>query len=133
MIDKVLIKKSFKHKKKICFKFSLSVLLQMSNVSGQNEEEKLRRKLSELAGNLSEKGLSSDDEPGKKPFSVGRGPAGDKGGPPITLESLKDNELSSSSDELPTEAQKVGRSSGQVICSAGGLHSKQMGTWGFLK
>uniref|UniRef100_A0A3Q3XG84 RabBD domain-containing protein n=1 Tax=Mola mola TaxID=94237 RepID=A0A3Q3XG84_MOLML len=76
-------------------------------------EEKLRRKLSELAGNLSEKGLSSDDEPGKKPFSVGKGPAGDKGGPPITLESLKDNELSSSSDELPTEAQKVYIAAGQ--------------------
>ncbi|KAG8004448.1 Melanophilin, partial [Nibea albiflora] len=40
-----------------------------STPSGQNEEEKLRRKLSELAGNLSDKGLSSDDEAGKKSFS----------------------------------------------------------------
>lgn len=76
---------------------------------GQNEEEKLRRKLSELAGNLSDKGLSSDEEPGKGRFSLSRGPASTKTGPAITLESLKDKELSSSSDEMPTEAQKVGR------------------------
>lgn len=76
---------------------------------GQNEEEKLRRKLSELAGNLSDKGLSSDEEPGKRRFSLSRGPASTKTGPAITLESLKDKELSSSSDEMPTEAQKVGR------------------------
>lgn len=83
----------------------------MSTLSGQNEEEKLRRKLSELAGNLSDKGLSSDDELGKKPFSVGKGPASVRGGPPVTLDSLKDKELSSSSDEMLTEAQKVGRRS----------------------
>lgn len=76
---------------------------------GQNEEEKLRRKLSELAGNLSDKGLSSDEEPGKRPFSLGRGPTTTRTGPTVTLESLKDKELSSSSDEMPTEAQKVGR------------------------
>lgn len=76
---------------------------------GQSEEEKLRRKLSELAGNLSDKGPSSDEEPGKRPFSFGRGPASSKPGPALTLESLKDKELSSSSDEMPTEAQKVGR------------------------
>ncbi|CAF87812.1 unnamed protein product, partial [Tetraodon nigroviridis] len=76
---------------------------------GQNEEEKLRRKLSELAGNLSDKGLSSDEEPGKRPFPSGRGPTNTKTGPALTLESLKDKELSSSSDEMPTEAQKVGR------------------------
>uniref|UniRef100_A0A8P4GIH8 Melanophilin a n=1 Tax=Dicentrarchus labrax TaxID=13489 RepID=A0A8P4GIH8_DICLA len=81
--------------------------------SGQNEEEKLRRKLSELAGNLSDKGLSSDDEAGKKPFSVGKGPAGVRGGPSATLDSLKDKELSSSSDEMPTEAQKVYIAAGQ--------------------
>lgn len=75
--------------------------------SGQNEEEKLRRKLSELAGNLSDKGLSSDDEPGRRPFS--KGVASAKGGPSIALDSLKDKELSSSSDEMPTQAQKVGK------------------------
>lgn len=75
--------------------------------SGQNEEEKLRRKLSELAGNLSDKGPSSDDEPGRRPFS--KGVASAKGGPSITLDSLKDKELSSSSDEMPTQAQKVGK------------------------
>lgn len=87
------------------------MFLQTSTLSGQNEEEKLRRKLSELAGNLSDKGLSSDDELGKKPFSVGKGPASVRGGPPVTLDSLKDKELSSSSDEMPTEAQKVKRRS----------------------
>lgn len=76
---------------------------------GQNEEEKLRRKLSELAGNLSDKCLSSDEEPGKRPFSFGRAPTSTKTGSAVTLESLKDKELSSSSDEMPTEAQKVGR------------------------
>ncbi|XP_033471787.1 melanophilin a isoform X3 [Epinephelus lanceolatus] len=81
--------------------------------SVQNEEEKLRRKLSELAGNLSDKGLSSDDEPGKKSFSVGKSLAGVKGGPVVTLDSLKDKELSSSSDEMPTEAQKVYMAAGQ--------------------
>ncbi|XP_078021894.1 melanophilin a isoform X1 [Epinephelus lanceolatus] len=82
--------------------------------SVQNEEEKLRRKLSELAGNLSDKGLSSDDEPGKKSFSVGKSLAGVKGGPVVTLDSLKDKELSSSSDEMPTEAQK--RSTAAALC-----------------
>lgn len=85
------------------------VLQQASNPSAQNEEEKLRRKLSELAGNLSDKGPSSDDEAGKKSFSVGKGLTRLKGGPAIALNSRKDKELSSSSDEMPTEAQKVGR------------------------
>ncbi|XP_058479198.1 melanophilin a isoform X2 [Solea solea] len=76
--------------------------------SAQNEEEKLRRKLSELAGNLSDKGVSSEDEGGKK-TSVEKGP-----GPVVTLDSLKDKELSSSSDEVPTEAQK--RSSASALC-----------------
>ncbi|KAG7471659.1 hypothetical protein JOB18_010908 [Solea senegalensis] len=75
--------------------------------SAQNEEEKLRRKLSELAGNLSDKGVSSEDEGGKK-TSVDKGP-----GPVVTLDSLKDKELSSSSDEVPTEAQKVYVTAGQ--------------------
>lgn len=90
----------------------LSVFLQASTLPGQNEEEKLRRKLSELAGNLSDKALSSDEEPGKKPFSVAKGPAGLKGNVSTTL---KDKELSSSSDEMPTEAQKVGMRSGWMF------------------
>ncbi|XP_074483301.1 melanophilin a isoform X2 [Sebastes fasciatus] len=81
--------------------------------SGPNEEEKLRRKLSELAGNLSDKNLSSDDEGGKKSFSGGKGVSGSRGGPAVTLDSLKDKELSSSSDEMPTEAQKVYVAAGQ--------------------
>lgn len=117
----------------------IKLFLQTSTPSGQNEEEKLRRKLSELAGNLSDKGLSSDDEAGKKSFSAGKGPAGVRGGPVVTLDSLKDKELSSSSDEMPTEAQKVGRRSGQMICpkllvgSNSGWRLEQMGTWRFLK
>uniref|UniRef100_A0A669D1U8 Melanophilin a n=1 Tax=Oreochromis niloticus TaxID=8128 RepID=A0A669D1U8_ORENI len=86
---------------------------QASNPSAQNEEEKLRRKLSELAGNLSDKGPSSDDEAGKKSFSVGKGLTRLKGGPAIALNSRKDKELSSSSDEMPTEAQKVYITAGQ--------------------
>ncbi|XP_026219077.1 melanophilin a isoform X2 [Anabas testudineus] len=81
-----------------------------SSQSGQNEEEKLRRKLSELAGNLSDKGPSSDDEAGKK---NSRGQASIRGGPVVALDSLKDKELSSSSDEMPTEAQKVYITAGQ--------------------
>ncbi|KAM7365876.1 hypothetical protein PAMP_016769 [Pampus punctatissimus] len=82
--------------------------------SANHEEEKLRRKLSELAGNLSDKGLLSDDETGKKSFSVGKGLTGVRGGPAIALDSLKDQELSSSSDEMPTEAQK--RSTAAALC-----------------
>ncbi|XP_067357217.1 melanophilin a isoform X2 [Channa argus] len=81
--------------------------------SEQNEEEKLRRKLSELAGNLSDKGQSSDDETGKKPFSLGKGPAKVRGSPAVTVDSVKAKELSSSSDEMPTEAQKVYITAGQ--------------------
>ncbi|XP_043965562.1 melanophilin a isoform X6 [Gambusia affinis] len=75
--------------------------------SAPNEEEKLRRKLSELAGNLSDKGLSSDEEAGKKVFPGTKGSSGIRGGPVVPPVSLKDKELSSSSDEMPTEAQKV--------------------------
>ncbi|KAK2917228.1 hypothetical protein Q8A73_003974 [Channa argus] len=82
--------------------------------SEQNEEEKLRRKLSELAGNLSDKGQSSDDETGKKPFSLGKGPAKVRGSPAVTVDSVKAKELSSSSDEMPTEAQK--RSAAAALC-----------------
>uniref|UniRef100_A0A8C2ZG95 Melanophilin a n=1 Tax=Cyclopterus lumpus TaxID=8103 RepID=A0A8C2ZG95_CYCLU len=72
--------------------------------SGHNEEEKLRRKLSELAGNLIDKNPSSDEEAGKKASSSGKG---------LALDPLKDKELSSSSDEGPTEAQKVYMAAGQ--------------------
>ncbi|XP_069577285.1 melanophilin a isoform X1 [Brachyistius frenatus] len=82
--------------------------------AAHNEEEKLRRKLSELAGNLSDKNLSSDDDATRKAFSLGRGVASSRGGVVITLDSLKDKELSSSSDEMPTEAQK--RSSAAALC-----------------
>uniref|UniRef100_A0A3Q2QD66 Melanophilin a n=1 Tax=Fundulus heteroclitus TaxID=8078 RepID=A0A3Q2QD66_FUNHE len=78
--------------------------------AAQNEEEKLRRKLSELAGNLSDKGLSSDDEAGKKPFPGTKGSSGVRAGPVVPL---KDKELSSSSDDIPTEAQKVYITAGQ--------------------
>uniref|UniRef100_A0A673B2J3 Melanophilin a n=1 Tax=Sphaeramia orbicularis TaxID=375764 RepID=A0A673B2J3_9TELE len=76
-----------------------------------NEEEKLRRKLSELAGNLSDKNLSSDEEPTKKSYSLSKGVGGLRGGAPV--EPLKDQGLSSSSDEAPTEAQKVYMAAGQ--------------------
>ncbi|KAF6737187.1 Melanophilin [Oryzias melastigma] len=82
-------------------------------VSAQNEEEKLRRKLSELAGTLSDKGLSSDDEPGKKSSLALKGHSGLRGGPMAPLMALKDKELSSSSDEMPTETQKVYITAGQ--------------------
>ncbi|RVE75552.1 hypothetical protein OJAV_G00017920 [Oryzias javanicus] len=81
--------------------------------SAQNEEEKLRRKLSQLAGNLSDKGLSSDDEPGKKSSLALKGHSGLRGGQMAPLVALKDKELSSSSDEMPTETQKVYITAGQ--------------------
>ncbi|XP_011492813.1 melanophilin isoform X1 [Oryzias latipes] len=82
--------------------------------SAKNEEEKLRRKLSELAGNLSDKGLSSDEEPGKK-FSLAlKGHSSSRSGPVAPLVALKDKELSSSSDEMPTETQK--RSAAAALC-----------------
>nr|XP_054591402.1 melanophilin a isoform X3 [Nothobranchius furzeri] len=84
-----------------------------STPSGQNEEEKLRRKLSELAGNLSDKGLSSDDEAMKKTFPASKGLPGIMSGPAGPRDALKDKELSSSSDEMPTEAQKVYITAGQ--------------------
>ncbi|KAM8904906.1 melanophilin a isoform 3-T3 [Spinachia spinachia] len=73
---------------------------------GPSEEEKLRRKLSQLAGNLSDKGLSSEEDAEKR--SGSKGPAGLKALKP------KDKELSSSSDEMPTEAQK--RSAAAALC-----------------
>ncbi|KAM4538183.1 melanophilin a isoform 2-T3 [Fundulus diaphanus] len=86
---------------------------QALSLAAQNEEEKLRKKLSELAGNLSDKGLSSDDEAGKKPFPGTKGSSGVRAGPVVPLGSLKDKELSSSSDDIPTEAQKVYITAGQ--------------------
>lgn len=71
----------------------------------QNEEEKLRRKLSELAGNLTDKAISSEDEAGGSGFARAVVPT--KGAVTLPLDTLKDKELSSSSDEMPTQAQKV--------------------------
>ncbi|CAL8406763.1 unnamed protein product [Arctogadus glacialis] len=73
---------------------------------GGTEEEKLRRKLRQLAGNLSDKGLSSgEEEAGKKlPSFMAKGTSA-KNSTPARV--LKDPELSSSSDEIPTEGQKV--------------------------
>ncbi|XP_023128777.1 melanophilin a isoform X6 [Amphiprion ocellaris] len=84
-----------------------------SGPSAHSEEEKLRRKLSELAGNLSDKGPSSDDEATRKPSSLGKNLAGARLGSALALDSLKDKDLSSSSDEMPTEAQKVYITAGQ--------------------
>lgn len=58
---------------------------------------------------------------------MGKGLAGIRGGPPINLDSLKDKELSSSSDEMPTEAQKVGRR-GDPTDVLRVKHSQLMGT-----
>ncbi|XP_051797684.1 melanophilin a isoform X1 [Acanthochromis polyacanthus] len=85
-----------------------------SGPAAHSEEEKLRRKLSELAGNLSDKGPSSDDEAARKPSSLGRNPTGARLGSALALDSLKDKDLSSSSDEMPTEAQK--RSTAAALC-----------------
>ncbi|XP_071377163.1 melanophilin a [Centroberyx affinis] len=82
--------------------------------TGQNEEEKLRRKLSELAGNLSDKGVSSDEEAGKKPLPLGAKGSGAKSHASAPSSALKDLDLSSSSDEMPTEAQK--RSTAAALC-----------------
>ncbi|XP_077455937.1 melanophilin a isoform X2 [Stigmatopora argus] len=80
-----------------------------SGSSGLNEEEKLMKKLSELAGNLGNKRQSSDDEAEKKTFTGGRIKSGGKAA--ATLDSLKN--LSSSSEDVPSEAQKVYIASGQ--------------------
>ncbi|XP_061548550.1 melanophilin a isoform X1 [Phycodurus eques] len=81
-----------------------------SGSSGQNEEEKLMKKLTELAGNLGNKRLSSDDEADKKTFSGGKRIGGSRA--VATLDSMKD--LSSSSDDVPSEAQK--RSTAAALC-----------------
>ncbi|XP_077455936.1 melanophilin a isoform X1 [Stigmatopora argus] len=81
-----------------------------SGSSGLNEEEKLMKKLSELAGNLGNKRQSSDDEAEKKTFTGGRIKSGGKAA--ATLDSLKN--LSSSSEDVPSEAQK--RSTAAALC-----------------
>ncbi|KAK7886508.1 hypothetical protein WMY93_026129 [Mugilogobius chulae] len=68
----------------------------------QTEEEKLRRKLSELAGNLSDRNLSSDDEMSSKKTSS---KISKKKGE--SREHQAEAALSSSSDEGPSNAQKV--------------------------
>ncbi|CAJ1086867.1 melanophilin a isoform X5 [Xyrichtys novacula] len=67
------------------------------------EEEKLRRKLSELAA-------SSDEEADRKWASAGASEALVWKG---AANCLRDKELSSSSDEMPTEGQKVYMAAGQ--------------------
>ncbi|XP_016142511.1 rab effector MyRIP-like isoform X1 [Sinocyclocheilus grahami] len=76
--------------------------------AGQMEEEKLRRKLDEL---MSDKALSSDeDEPKKPSHSKGSAVRGDHAPMATTCQ----EPLSSSSDEIPTEAQK--RSTAAALC-----------------
>ncbi|XP_056315680.1 melanophilin a isoform X1 [Danio aesculapii] len=76
--------------------------------AGHMEEEKLRRKLDEL---MSDKGLSSDEEDPKRPPQSKRSTVrGDQTA--MTLASQEP--LSSSSDEMPTEAQK--RSTAAALC-----------------
>ncbi|XP_058888495.1 melanophilin-like isoform X5 [Acipenser ruthenus] len=53
------------------------------------EEKKLKKKLGELAGNISDKGLSSEEDVGRR------------------KKVLREAVMSSSSDDLPNEAQKV--------------------------
>ncbi|XP_048056449.1 melanophilin a isoform X6 [Megalobrama amblycephala] len=76
--------------------------------AGQMEEEKLRRKLDEL---MSDKALSSDEDEPKRP-AQSKGSKGVKGEPAPTAPASQDP-LSSSSDEMPTEAQKVYMTSGK--------------------
>ncbi|XP_052455214.1 melanophilin-like isoform X1 [Carassius gibelio] len=76
--------------------------------AGQMEEEKLRRKLDEL---MSDKALSSDeDEPKIPPHSKGPAVRGDH----APMAPISQEPLSSSSDEMPTEAQK--RSTAAALC-----------------
>ncbi|XP_048056444.1 melanophilin a isoform X2 [Megalobrama amblycephala] len=77
--------------------------------AGQMEEEKLRRKLDEL---MSDKALSSDEDEPKRP-AQSKGSKGVKGEPAPTAPASQDP-LSSSSDEMPTEAQK--RSTAAALC-----------------
>ncbi|XP_016328059.1 melanophilin-like [Sinocyclocheilus anshuiensis] len=75
--------------------------------AGQMEEEKLRRKLDEL---MSDKALSSDeDEPKRPPHSKGSAVRGDH----APMAPTSQEPLSSSSDEIPTEAQKLYMTAGK--------------------
>ncbi|KAI9999775.1 hypothetical protein NQD34_011618 [Periophthalmus magnuspinnatus] len=73
----------------------------------QTEEEKLRRKLSELAGNLSDRNLSSDDETNSKRTSNNLPKTKTETRAAESKEAEADPALSSSSDEGPGNAQKV--------------------------
>lgn len=67
------------------------------------EEEKLKKKLDEL---MSDRALSSDEDEPKKPTqSKGSGVKGSQH--TENTSSVHEAALSSSSDEMPTEAQKV--------------------------
>lgn len=78
-------------------------LLQTQASAGQLEEEKLKKKLDEL---MSDRALSSDeDEPMKPSQSKGSSMKGAQGNERAS--SVQDAALSSSSDEMPTETQKV--------------------------
>ncbi|XP_026117922.1 melanophilin-like isoform X1 [Carassius auratus] len=88
-------------------KMTLSPDQPVQPTAGQMEEEKLRRKLDEL---MSDKALSSDeDEPKRPPQSKGSTVRGDQG--PVAPASQEP--LSSSSDEMPTEAQKLYMTAGK--------------------
>ncbi|TRY62443.1 hypothetical protein DNTS_032247 [Danionella cerebrum] len=76
----------------------------VQSAAGQVEEEKLRRKLDEL---LSDKALSSDEDDPKRPPKSKRSNVKSNQAP-------KTEALSSSSDEMPTDAQK--RSTAAALC-----------------
>uniref|UniRef100_A0A3B4A429 RabBD domain-containing protein n=1 Tax=Periophthalmus magnuspinnatus TaxID=409849 RepID=A0A3B4A429_9GOBI len=76
-------------------------------VPAPTEEEKLRRKLSELAGNLSDRNLSSDDETNSKRTSNNLPKTKTETRAAESKEAEADPALSSSSDEGPGNAQKV--------------------------
>ncbi|XP_020790124.1 melanophilin a [Boleophthalmus pectinirostris] len=81
----------------------------------QTEEEKLRRKLSELAGNLSDRNLSSDEETNsKKTSNLLKTKAETRATESIEPRVEADPALSSSSDEGPSKAQK--KSSAAALC-----------------
>lgn len=77
--------------------------LQAHASASQLEERKLKKKLDEL---MSDRALSSDEDDPKKPFpSKGSGVKGAQRSEQAP--SVQEAALSSSSDEMPTEAQKV--------------------------
>lgn len=79
------------------------LLLQAQASASQLEEEKLKKKLDELMG---DRALSSDEDEPKKPSqskgSGVKGPQHSEQAYPV-----QEAALSSSSDEMPTETQKV--------------------------